>query len=156
MQPEQERKGFFESFSNACRGILVAIRGERNFRIHICMMIYVIIFSVIGKVTAEDFRSFLICFGAVFSAELINTAIEKLCDEVTEERKESIRNIKDISAGAVLVVAFFSAVLGLNVFLSHEVFSEVITTLIKMPVVAIAVFLSLPVSCLFILRRKKK
>lgn len=156
MRPERERRGFPESFKDAYQGILTAIKSERNFRVHICMMVYVIIFSVIGKVTAEDFRNFLICFGAVFSSELINTAIEKLCDEVTEERKESIRNIKDISAGAVLVAALFSAVLGLSVFLSREVFSEVVRTLIKMPLVAIAILLSLPVSCLFILRRKKK
>ena len=156
MRPKREKSGFLKSFGNAARGIAVAVRNERNFRVHICMMIYVIIFSVIGKVPVGDFRNFFLCFGAVFSAELINTAIEKLCDEVTEERKESIRNIKDISAGAVLVAAVFSAVLGLCVFLSPAVFFEVLATLLENPLVAAAILLSIPVSCLFILRRKKK
>ncbi len=156
MHPKQEIKSLVGSFKNAFRGIWVAARYERNFRIHICMMLYVIAFSIIGKVGFSAFSKFLICFGLVLSAELFNTAIELLCDEMSKRYDENIRSIKDISAGAVLAVAVFSAIVGLSVFLSPEVFSEIMQTFIKMPYVALVILLSLPLSVLFILRRKKK
>jgi undecaprenol kinase len=53
----------------------------------------------------------------VLLTEAFNTAIEKVCDEVTLERKESIKRIKDISAGAVLLAAIYSIVVGTVIFL---------------------------------------
>jgi diacylglycerol kinase len=57
---------------------------------------------------------------AVVSAELLNTAIERLCDFVAELHgiglDSRIRDIKDLAAGAVLVVAAGAAVTGTVVF----------------------------------------
>ncbi len=58
----------------------------------------------------------LLVSALVFALEGMNTAIEMLCDEVTEERKESIRKVKDVAAGAVLIGAIFAAVVGVIIF----------------------------------------
>jgi diacylglycerol kinase (ATP) len=57
---------------------------------------------------------------AVLSAELMNTAIERLCDLVAELHgiglDPRIRDIKDVAAGAVLTVAVGAAVNGVITF----------------------------------------
>ena len=156
MQTKEKAGGLFKSFGHALAGLFSVIKTERNFRIHICMMLYVIAFTFIGRVGFQTFLKFLICFGAVFSAELINTAIELVCNEITTEYSENIKKIKDISAGAVLVAALFSAILGLCVFLSKEVLFTIGETFVSYPIVPIAVFLSLPLAVWFIIGRVKK
>jgi diacylglycerol kinase (ATP) len=54
-----------------------------------------------------------VCIGMVLSAEAMNTALEQLADEVTEERKERIRRVKDMAAGAVLISSIASVVVAL-------------------------------------------
>lgn len=48
--------------------------------------------------------------------ELINTAIEKLCDGISGEFKVYIKAAKDIAAGGVLVTALVSAIIGILIF----------------------------------------
>lgn len=156
MQTKEKNGSLIKSFRHALSGLFSVIMSERNFRIHICMMLYVIAFSFIGRVGFSRFLKFLICFGAVFSAELFNTAIEIICNEITMEYNENIKKIKDISAGAVLVVALFSAILGLCVFLSREVLLAIGETFLRFPIVPVAVFLSLPLAVWFIIGRVKK
>ncbi len=156
MQTKEKTGTLPKSFRHALDGLFSVVKTERNFRIHICMMLYVIAFSLIGRVGFQTFLKFLICFGVVFSAELINTAIELICNEITTEYNENIKKIKDISAGAVLVVALFSAILGLCVFLSKEVLFAIGETFVSYPIVPILVFISLPLAVWFIIGRVKK
>ncbi len=145
-----------KSFKAAARGLLAVTRHERNFRIHIVMMLYVIFFSVIGRAEKSDVASFVLCFGIMLASELINTAFELLCDEVTEQYSERIRDVKDIAAGAVLVSAIASAVVGLMTFLSPTVFANVMTCFLEHVWVLAAFLLSVPIAVLFIFRRGKK
>ena len=57
----------------------------------------------------------------VWITETVNTAIEFLADEVTRERREGIGRVKDVGAGAVLLAAITSVILGLLVFVPHFV-----------------------------------
>lgn len=52
----------------------------------------------------------------VLAAEGFNTAIEILADRVCSRKDESIKLTKDVSAGAVLLAAFSSAVVGGLIF----------------------------------------
>lgn len=151
----REIRSLTKSFKNAFRGIASVIRHERNFRIHICMMIYVLVFSVIGEAERADVSRFVLCFGIVLAAELVNTAIELLCDAVAKGFDERIRDIKDIAAGAVLISAISAAVVGLAVFLSPEMLGRIIARLTEMPYLALALVLSVPVAIRFVIKRGK-
>ena len=50
----------------------------------------------------------LICISLVLSLELMNTAIETLCDYINPSMNDEIKMVKDISAGSVLLAAMFS------------------------------------------------
>ncbi|MBR5543110.1 MAG: diacylglycerol kinase [Oscillospiraceae bacterium] len=156
MQPKREIKSLVKSFKNAFCGLSRVVRNERNFRIHSCFMVYVIFFSLVGHISSSVFARFLICFGMVMSAELINTALELLCDAMSDKFDRRIRDIKDISAAAVLVAAVFSAAVGLFVFLSPSVFSEIVSRFFEKPWLFAAFLISLPFAVLFIVGGRKK
>ncbi|PWL27356.1 MAG: diacylglycerol kinase [Fluviicola sp. XM-24bin1] len=105
-----------DSFRNAFRGLFLLLKSERNFQIHLVAFILVIIAGCVFEITRGEWAVILTISSVIFGLEGLNTALEKLCDEVTEERKESIRNIKDVAAGAVLVAAIISLVVGVLVF----------------------------------------
>lgn len=107
------------SFANAFRGIWLLIKSERNFQIHCLALIAVISAGFYFEISPLEWLSVLGISALVLTLEAINTSIEKLCDEVTKERKESIRTIKDIAAGAVLIAAIISMVIAFLIFWPH-------------------------------------
>ena len=53
------------------------------------------------------------------SLELVNTAVEAVVDLVTEEKKPLAKTAKDTAAGAVLIAAIASVIIGLLIFVPH-------------------------------------
>ena len=58
----------------------------------------------------------LLAIGLVMGIEGANTAIEKLADYVQPEYDEKIGLIKDISAGAVMIVSILASIVGLIIY----------------------------------------
>ena len=57
-----------------------------------------------------------IVIGAVLAAEAVNSSIEALADLVSPEYNEAIKRTKDLAAGAVLILAVMSVIVGLLIF----------------------------------------
>ncbi|MBL4862154.1 MAG: diacylglycerol kinase family protein [Crocinitomicaceae bacterium] len=92
------------------------IKSERNFKIHLLALALVISTGVYFCISNADWVAIMLTSALVLSLEAINSAIEKVCDEMSTERKESIRNIKDIAAGAVLITALGAIVVACFIF----------------------------------------
>lgn len=107
----------FKSFGFAINGIRQCFITEQNFRIHTVAAIVAIILAFVFNVSGFEWIAILFCIAFVISMEMLNTAIEKLCDVVHKEMHPLIKKVKDISAAAVLVSAIFSAIAGLIIFL---------------------------------------
>lgn len=110
-------RDFIKSFQYAIEGIIIAIKKERNLKIHICIMVLVIICGFIFKISTTEWIICIILFGLVISLELVNTAIENTVDLVTLEKNSKAKIAKDVAAGAVLVSAIASAIIGLIIFI---------------------------------------
>lgn len=110
-------KRLTDSFSHALEGIIKTVRVEKNLKIHFMTMVCVIMVGLIVKLSVYEWIVCTVLFGLVISAEMFNTALEKTLDYVNEDYDEKIRFIKDASAGAVLVLAITSTVIGLIIFL---------------------------------------
>ncbi len=117
---------FFKSFFFAFRGFTVTINSERNFRFHISFAILTIILGMIANITDAEFTAIIICIAIVLGFELTNTAIEHLCDEVTKEKRDNIRKSKDCAAGAVLISAVLSAIIGIKIFTKSEYINAIL------------------------------
>ncbi|MFM6926016.1 MAG: diacylglycerol kinase family protein [Ferruginibacter sp.] len=105
------------SFRYAWAGIRACFNSEPNFRIHLFAAIAAILFSLLFRVSAAEWLAVCFCIVLVITMEMMNTAIEKLCDVVHQELHPGIKNVKDIAAGAVLLSAFFSLLTAAVIFL---------------------------------------
>ena len=105
------------SFRFALAGFAELFRLEPNARIHATAALVTIGLGLFFKIQALEWALITLCFGGVFAAELVNTAIERLCDAVSADVHPLIKSAKDCAAAAVLVSAVASAVVAALVFL---------------------------------------
>lgn len=105
-----------KSFKYAVEGIFSAFKTELNMQVHLCMMMLVILCGIIFDITLDEWQLCIILFGIVIGAEIFNTAIETVVDLVMPNINEKAKLAKDLSAGAVLVIAISAAVVGLTIF----------------------------------------
>lgn len=145
-----------QSFKWAFRGIRQCVQTERNLRIHICAAVYVTLFALIGRLDSVRCAVLCVCFALMMGAELMNTAIERLCDRHASGYDGAVRDAKDIAAGAVLVCALFSAAVGAMFFLRASVMDNIYLFLRDKLWLAGLVALSVPVSVAFIFDLKGK
>ena len=108
-----------KSFGYAFRGIRSFIGKEPNAWIHCMAVILVTLSGLYFDITAIEWCLVLICFALVLAAEGFNTAIERLVDLVSPEQHPVVGDVKDIAAGAVLICAIVSAIIGCMVFLPY-------------------------------------
>lgn len=105
------------SFKYAIEGICTSFKTERNMKIHALIMILVIILGILFKINKQEWITCIICFSLVIGGELFNTAIETVVDIIMPEKNDKAKLAKDISAGAVLVLAIGAAIVGLLIFI---------------------------------------
>ncbi|OCA77350.1 diacylglycerol kinase [Chryseobacterium artocarpi] len=105
-----------KSFLNAFRGVFVMIKTERNFQIELFAFFVNIFLISYLKLSNTDAAIILIVSTAVLSAEIFNTAIEKICDFIQPDYDKRIGFIKDISAGAVVIIAVSSVIIGILIY----------------------------------------
>ncbi len=106
-----------KSFKYAFKGIKTVVLYEKNMHIHVIAAIIVIIMGLKFSISTGEWITCFILFALVFSSEIFNTAIEKCVDYISEDKNQLAAAIKDMSAGAVLVNAIVSAIVGLIIFL---------------------------------------
>ena len=111
-----------KSFGYAFHGILHGFIKEANFRIHVVAGAIVTCCALLFHCSTTEWLVLLLNFGLVLSLELMNTALEKLCDLWSAGFNPQIKIIKDLAASAVLVAAICSAVSGLIIFVPKILF----------------------------------
>ncbi|MFP4621079.1 MAG: diacylglycerol kinase family protein [Bacteroidales bacterium] len=109
--------GLKRTFGNAFRGLGIFLSRESNNRIHLTVASLVIAAGIFFGIDATEWLFVVLSIGLVMTSEAFNFALEKLCDEVRAEYDKQIKVIKDISAGAVLIAALVSVVVGLIIFM---------------------------------------
>ena len=96
-------------FRDAIRGFIIVFKNEKNIKIHSFLAVVAIIAGIVLQL---NMGLILLIIGSVLSTEMLNTSIESLCDLVHPDESDRVRNIKDIAAGAVLINAVISLLVG--------------------------------------------
>lgn len=144
------------SFVYAGRGIAYCIRHERNIRIHIIALLYVLYFSSFYDFGRTEYALLILTCASVIALELLNTAIEVVIDKVSPRFNVFAMMGKDIAAGAVLVGAIGSVVIGVILFWDTTIFMEIFKYFnanFYRPVILIATVI---ISVIFISRTKHR
>ncbi len=103
------------SFRYAFAGISYVIRTQRNAWIHAMISACVISMGVWLDLTRAEWALIVLTMGVVWTAEIMNTALETLVDLVSPEPHSLAELAKDCAAAAVLVAASMAVVIGLLV-----------------------------------------
>lgn len=114
-----KRNSFFRSFKYAAQGIAAAIKSELNMKLHLLAAVIVILAAIMTGISMMEWFVIIVLFAGMFALEMLNTAIERVVDLASPELHPLAKEAKDIAAGAVLVFAVASAIIGLLIFLSR-------------------------------------
>ena len=118
MHPEKfSLRNRITSFRYAISGILAFIRQEHNARIHTVATLAVIIVGIVFHVSYSEAATLAVVTGGVWIMEMLNTCLERMADVVHPAAHPTIKFIKDLAAGAVLVAAITAVVVALFIFI---------------------------------------
>lgn len=110
---------FMKSFKYAFEGIHYVLMNDQNIIIELIIACLVIMASILLQVNPFEMGILGVTILVVISAEMVNSAIEKMVDLITKEHREEAKIAKDVSAGMVLFASIGSAVIGVLIFLPH-------------------------------------
>jgi len=117
--PQSEWAKFIASFGHAFRGLWYALRTQRNARVHVSVAILAILLGIVLRITAVEFAMVFVAITGVFLAEMFNTVFELCVDLASPDYHPLAKIAKDVAAGAVLLSAMLSIVIGVFVFVPH-------------------------------------
>lgn len=112
----------------AVKGFLLAVREERNLRIHLAAVSVVCAYGLIGGLTRLEWCAIVFCCSLVIGTELLNSAIERAGDRITAKRDTMIGKAKDMAAGSVLVSAVGAIISGVVIFTREGILERIFAT----------------------------
>ena len=105
-----------KSFLYALQGILHGVQRESHMRFHLLAAVVVTLAGWWFGISRTEWCIVILCIGSVISAELFNTAIERLTDLASPTLHPLAGQAKDTAAGAVLIIAIAAAIAGTIIF----------------------------------------
>lgn len=102
---EYKNQSLRARFGFALQGLAHACTSEASFRVQGALGALALLALVVLRPAPLWWALVLLAASAVLSAELLNTAIEHLADELGGAHSPGIRIVKDCAAAAVLVAA---------------------------------------------------
>jgi diacylglycerol kinase (ATP) len=104
--------GRIRSFRCAFNGVAVMLKSQHNAWIHLFVTIAVVIAGFCFGLTKSEWCWIVLAIVVVWSAEALNTAFEFLMDVASPEFHPLAGKAKDVAAGAVLIAAAGSVIIG--------------------------------------------
>jgi len=111
--------GRIRSFKFAFVGIWTMLKSQHNAWVHVCATVAVIAAGFLLRVSAAEWCWLVLAIMAVWTSEALNTAFEFLADVASPEFHPLVKQSKDVAAGAVLISAIGSVVIGLLILCPH-------------------------------------
>lgn len=112
-------KRFVKSLRHAVHGLVEVARTEHSFRVQLFAAVIMITAAIaLSLATWERILLFLI-IAAVLVLEIMNSILERLADALQPRLSMMVKEVKDMMAGAVLIAAITSAVVGWFIFWPH-------------------------------------
>ena len=111
--------GPVRSFHYAIEGIIRMVRCQHNAWIHAIATGVVIAAGFFFHLSPPEWCWIVLAVSIVWTAEALNTAFEFLVDAALPNFHPVVRDAKDVAAGAVLITALASSVIGAIIFWPH-------------------------------------
>ena len=106
-----------KSVGFALRGALLLIRTEASIKVQVFIAIVMTAAGFFFDISNVEWILQILTIAIIMGTEGLNTAIEKVSDFVQPEFDEKIGFIKDVSAGAVMIVSIGATIIGCIIYL---------------------------------------
>jgi len=109
-------KRLFKSFSYARKGFIKTWKEEQNLQIQSIIAFFVFFLAYYLGLNRMEWILIILLSGLVILMELANSAVERIADVLKPRINSYVKEIKDISAAAVLISSFIALIVGIMVF----------------------------------------
>lgn len=116
MAKESFLKNRIKSVGFALRGALLLIRTEASIKIQVFITLVMTAAGFYFEISNTEWVLQILTIAMILGIEGMNTAVEKISDFVQPEFDEKIGFIKDISAGAVMLVSIAATIIGFIIY----------------------------------------
>ncbi|MFD2586708.1 diacylglycerol kinase family protein [Croceitalea marina] len=106
-----------KSIGFALKGMFLLLRTEASIKVQFVIALITAAAGFYFEISITEWILQCLAIGLVMGIEGMNTAVEKLSDFVQPEHDEKIGFIKDVSAGAVMIVSILASVIGLLIYI---------------------------------------
>ncbi len=113
---KKKLKRLAKSFHYASKGIHHTLKTQQNMWIHFAVGIIIFLFALYLGFNYLELAILLLTIALVLTLEMLNTVAETIIDLTSPDFSELGRIVKDVAAGAVLIAAFFSIIIGFLLF----------------------------------------
>ncbi|WP_375324614.1 diacylglycerol kinase [Flagellimonas sp. GZD32] len=117
MSKESFLQNRIKSVGYALKGMFLLLRTESSIQIQFVIGLVMTIAGFYFEISNTEWIFQLFAIGLVMGVEALNTAIEKACDYMQPDIDPKIGWIKDISAGAVMIVSVIASIIGLIIYI---------------------------------------
>ncbi len=108
---------FIKSFGWAANGFRTVLREEFNFRVQAVVAVLVIALGFVRGLSSLEWVAIVFAVALVLMAEIVNTAVEDICNKIEPNQDPAIGRIKDMMAGYVLLSSVAAVTIGLIIFI---------------------------------------
>ncbi|MGB5227017.1 MAG: diacylglycerol kinase family protein [Eudoraea sp.] len=105
-----------KSIGYAFRGAWLLVRTESSIQIQVVIACIMTLVGFYFEISKTEWILQIFAIALVLGVEGLNTGIEKMSDYIQPEFDEKIGFIKDISAGAVMLVSLAASIVGLIIY----------------------------------------
>ncbi len=113
--------GRLRSVQCALNGVRVMLRSQHNAWIHAAATVAVVVCGLVVRLSRGEWCWIVLAVVGVWTAEALNTALELLTDVASPSFHPTAGKAKDVAAGAVLIAACGSVLIGVLVFGPHVI-----------------------------------
>lgn len=106
-----------KSFRYSIKGLIKTWKEEQNLQIQSLVALLVLFLAFYFKISPGEWALLILSISLVLTIELINSAVERITDILKPRINGYVKEIKDIMAGAVLLISIMSVIVGLIIFL---------------------------------------
>lgn len=110
---------FLTSFKFAWHGIRAHFRSQTNPKVQLAVALLVVVAGLVLGIRQLEWCLVVICIMLMFAVEALNSALEALADAVHPEQHPLVGKAKDMAAGAALICAIGSSLVGAIIFLPY-------------------------------------
>jgi diacylglycerol kinase len=105
------------SFKYAINGVRLLFTTQIHGKFHLLFALFVVVAGVFFDISTTEWCLVTLSIAMVIGAEAFNTAVEKLTDLASPDYHPLAGQAKDLAAGAVLICALGTLIIGFIIFL---------------------------------------